>query len=56
MCVCVFWPTASEPCPSYEVVGFQPQEVDTPYIGSVHTFSAFSIPPTSTMHAIDDNK
>ena len=35
MCVCV--------C-VYDVVGFQPQAVDTPVLGYVHTPSAFQAP------------
>ena len=56
VCVCVFCPPFSVPCTNYEVTGFQPQAVDTPDLGYVHTPSAFSIPPTLTMHASGDIK
>ena len=35
MYVC-FWPPVSIPCPNYEAVGFQPQAVDIPDLGSVN--------------------
>ena len=35
VCVCL-WPPVTTPCPNYEVVGFQPQAVDIPDLGSVH--------------------
>ena len=55
VCVCVcFWPPVSIPCPNYELVGFQPQAVDIPDLGSVHPPSTFSIPPTLKMHASDE--
>ena len=56
MCVCEFWPPVRVTCPNYEVVGFQPQEVDTPDLGYVHTPSAFSIPPKLKIHASDEMK
>ena len=42
--VCVFMSTVSIPCPSYEVLGFQPQAEDIPNLGSVHTPAHFQDP------------
>ena len=55
MYVC-FWPPVSIPCPNYEAVGFQPQAVDIPDLGSVNPLSTFSSPPTLKMHASDETK
>ena len=52
--VCVSRPPVSTPCLNYELVGFQHQAVDISDLGSVHTPSEFSIPPTSKIH--DSNK
>ena len=35
LCVCC-WPSFSMPCPTYDVIGFQPPEVDIPDLGYVY--------------------
>ena len=43
--VCVWvWSPVSIPCPNYEVVGFQPQGVDIPNLGSAYHHWFFSSP------------
>ena len=55
VCVCVcFCSPDSIPCLNYEVVGFQPQEVDTPKTRRCASPQYIFKPPTPNMHARDD--
>ena len=56
MCVCVVWTPVSITYLYNEVVGFQPNAVHAPDLGSMHPPSTFSSPPTSKMDACDETR